>query len=86
MGNIIFTDRAFAEYLDWQNEDRKTLKRINALLKDIDRNPFGGIGKPEGLKGNLSGLWSRRIDDVNRLVYRVTDNGTEVYQCKGHYE
>lgn len=86
MGKIIFTERAFSEYLSWQSEDRKTLKRINALLKDIDRSPFEGIGKPEALKGNLSGLWSRRVDETNRLVYRVTEAGTEVYQCKGHYD
>lgn len=85
MSNIIFTENAFEEYIQWQNQDKKTLKRINALLKDISRAPFEGIGKPEGLKGNLSGFWSRRIDDVNRLVYRVTESGIEVIQCKGHY-
>lgn len=66
-------------------QDKKTLRRINTLLKEIARNPFNGIGKPEPLRGDLSGLWSRRIDEVNRLVYRVTDEQIEIYQCKGHY-
>lgn len=86
MSNVAFSERAFDEYLYWQGQDRKTLKRINALLKDIARNPFEGIGKPEGLKGDLSGYWSRRIDDTNRIVYRVAENQIEVYQCKGHYD
>lgn len=85
MSKIIFTDRAFNEYVAWQSLDKKILKKINTLLKDIDRTPYTGIGKPEGLKGSLCGYWSRRIDDVNRLVYRVVDGATEVYQCKGHY-
>ncbi|MDO5297440.1 MAG: Txe/YoeB family addiction module toxin [bacterium] len=86
MGNITFSEQAFAEYVEWQNQDRKTLKRINALLKGIIRSPFDGIGKPEALKGNYSGCWSRRIDEQNRLVYRVIDEVIEVIQCKGHYE
>ncbi|MGO5549147.1 Txe/YoeB family addiction module toxin [Lachnospiraceae bacterium LCP19S3_B12] len=86
MSKLLFTERAFEEYLYWQTQDRKTLKRINALLKEISRSPFEGIGKPEGLKEALSGYWSRRIDDVNRLVYRVRDEWIEIYQCKGHYE
>lgn len=86
MSNITFTEKAFEEYLYWQLQDRKTLKRINSILKDISRNPYEGIGKPEGLKGNLSGYWSRRIDDKNRLVYRVKNEQIEVYQCKNHYE
>ena len=86
MNKITFTERAFKEYLCWQIEDKKTLKRINTLLKDIFRSPFEGIGKPEGLKENLSGYWSRRIDDTNGLVYRVKDKQVEVYQCKGHYD
>ena len=84
--NITFTEQAFEEYLSWQGQDRKTLKRINALLQDICRSPFEGIGKPEPLKENLSGYWSRRIDDTNRLVYRMVDGQVEVYQCKGHYD
>ena len=86
MSNITFTEKAFEEYLYWQLQDRKTLKRINSILKDISRNPYEGIGKPEGLKGNLSGYWSLRIDDKNRLVYRVKNEQIEVYQCKNHYE
>lgn len=85
MSKIIFTENAFEEYIYWQSQDRKTLKRINTLLKDIARSPFTGIGKPEGLKGELTGYWSRRIDDTNRLVYRLSDGVIEVYQCKGHY-
>lgn len=86
MSNITFTEKAFEEYLYWQSQDKKTLKRINSLLKDISRNPYEGIGKPEGLKDNLSGYWSRRIDDKNRLVYRIKNEQIEVYQCKNHYE
>ena len=86
MSKIIFTERAFEEYLSWQAQDKKTLKRINALLKDISRTPFEGIGKPECLRQNLSGYWSRRIDEANRLVYRVQGDSIEVYQCKSHYE
>ncbi|WP_301861094.1 Txe/YoeB family addiction module toxin [uncultured Megasphaera sp.] len=85
MSKIIFTENAFEEYIYWQSQDRKTLKRINTLLKDIARSPFTGIGKPEGLKEELTGYWSRRIDDTNRLVYRLSDGVIEVYQCKGHY-
>ena len=85
MSNLSFTEDAFAEYMAWQMEDKKTLKRINALLKDINRSPFEGIGKPEPLKGNLSGYWSRRIDDTNRLVLKVTDEYILIDQCKGHY-
>lgn len=86
MSKIIFTERAFEEYLYWQSQDKRTLKRINALLKDIARSPFEGIGKPEGLRGNHTGYWSRRIDDTHRLVYRVQPDLIEVYQCKGHYD
>ena len=86
MSKIVFSEQAFEEYLYWQVQDRKVLKRINLLLKDISHDPFSGLGKPEGLKENLSGLWSRRIDDRHRLVYRVVDDKIEVYQCKGHYE
>ncbi|MDR3121900.1 MAG: Txe/YoeB family addiction module toxin [Clostridiales bacterium] len=79
-------DRAWKEYTNWQTQDKKTLKRINALLKDIDRNPFEGIGKPELLKGALSGWWSRRIDDRNRIVYKVENDQLVVLQCGAHYE
>lgn len=86
MSNISFTTRAWEEYCYWQSQDKKTLKRINLLLSDIQRNNFIGIGKPEPLKENLSGYWSRRIDDVNRLVYKVNNEQIEIIQCKGHYE
>ena len=70
----------------WQKQDKKTIKRINMLVKDIERRTFDGIGKPEPLKGDLSGFWSRRIDEVNRLVYRVNKNTLEILSCRGHYE
>lgn len=81
----IWSDEAWEDYLYWQTQDKKTLKRINALVKDIERNHFDGIGKPEPLKGNYSGFWSRRIDETNRLVYRITDDLLEITSCKGHY-
>lgn len=86
MNKVMFSDRAWEEYCYWQTQDKKTLKRINQLLADIKRNGFIGMGKPEPLKENLSGYWSRRIDDTNRLVYRITDDYVEIVQCKGHYE
>ena len=82
----IWDDFAWEDYLYWQNQDKKVLKRINQLLQDIDRNGYKGIGKPEPLKGELSGFWSRCIDDVNRLVYRITKEHIEIVHCKGHYE
>ena len=85
MNNIMFTERAWEEYCYWQNQDRKTLKRINQLLIDIKRNEFAGIGKPEPLKNDLSGFWSRRIDEGNRIVYRIVNEQIEIVQCKGHY-
>ncbi|MCL2433433.1 MAG: Txe/YoeB family addiction module toxin [Clostridia bacterium] len=85
MGKITFAEKAWAEYLDWQQIDKKTLNRINRLLKDIARNGNDGIGKPEPLRYRDG--WSRRIDDVNRLVYQLNKEGdVEVLQCKGHYE
>ena len=78
---------AWQEYLYWQAQDKKILKRINQLVKDIIRNPFEGIGKPEPLKENLAGFWSRRIDEKHRLVYSVSgDNDILIISCKGHYE
>ncbi len=76
---------AWADYLDWQQTNKATLKRINLLIKDIQREPFEGIGKPEALKYELSGHWSRRIDDANRLVYIVENGALTIVQCKGHY-
>ena len=77
---------AWEDYLYRQKESKKNLKRINTLIKDISRNPFDGLGKPEPLKGNLSGLWSRRIDEEHRLVYTVNDNSVIIIACRGHYE
>lgn len=85
MSKITFTEQAWADYLYWQTQDKKILRRINQLLRDIERNNFSGIGKPEPLKGNFSGFWSRRIDDTHRIVYRITDASIEVIQCRGHY-
>lgn len=81
----IWFDEDWEDYLYWQTQDKKTLKRVNALIKDIEREPFAGIGKPEPLKGDLSGLWSRRVDDTNRIVYRITNGVLEIISCKGHY-
>ncbi len=82
----IWSDEAWDDYLYWQAQDKKTLKRINALIKDTERSPFAGIGKPEPLKGDLSGAWSRRIDEANRLVYRIVEDALEILQCRSHYE
>lgn len=76
---------AWEEYLYWQAQDKKTLKRINQLIKDIKRNPFEGIGKPEPLKENLTGFWSRRIDEEHRIVYAVEEETVIIISCKGHY-
>ena len=76
---------AWQDYVYWQTQDKKTLKRINMLIKDIGRNPFDGIGKPEPLKGELSGFWSRRIDDEHRLVYVAEEDAILIIACKGHY-
>lgn len=83
---LLWEDRAWDDYLYWQTQDKKTLKRINALIKDIQRNPFEGIGKPEPLKGNLSGWWSRRIDDTNRIVYYQQQDMLFIVACRGHYK
>ena len=81
----IWFDRAWSDYLYWQSQDRRLLKRLNALIRDTEREPFSGIGKPEPLRGELSGFWSRRIDDCNRLVYRINDGVLEILSCRGHY-
>jgi toxin YoeB len=83
--NKLWLDDAWADYLYWQKQDRKTLRRINVLLQDIDRNGYNGIGKPEPLKGNLSGFWSVRIDEKNRIVFRIKDGSLEIWQCGSHY-
>ena len=85
MRRVIFTAEAWETYVYWQGQDKKTLKRINELLKSVQRTPFEGIGKPEALKENLSGLWSRRIDESNRLVYEVSDTAISVVSCRYHY-
>ena len=81
----LWTDRAWEDYLYWQTQDRKTLRRVNELIRDIERNPYNGTGQPEALRGNLSGQWSRCIDKFNRLVYRIQDEAVVILQCRGHY-
>lgn len=83
---ILWEDRAWEDYLYWQTQDKRTLKRINALIRDMLRCPQDGIGKPEALKGDLSGLWSRRIDEVNRIVYYERDGILYILACRGHYD
>lgn len=85
MRNVKFTDEAWNSYIYWQTQDRKTLKRINDLIKDAQREPFSGIGKPEALKHSLSGLWSRRIDETNRLIYEATEADLVIISCRYHY-
>ena len=80
-----FTDDAWKDYLYWQTQDKKTLRKINNLLKEIDRNPFEGKGKPEPLKNELSGKWSRRINEKDRLIYRVDESAVYIFSCKDHY-
>ncbi|MFA0087042.1 Txe/YoeB family addiction module toxin [Vibrio sp. 10N.261.51.F12] len=82
---LSWTDDAWDDDLYWQTQDKKTLKRINTLINDVKRSPFEGIGKPEPLKENLSGFWSRRIDDTNRLVYAIDDNAVTIISCRYHY-
>ena len=82
---LAWTDDAWDGYIYWQSQDRKTLKRINRLLEDTKREPFEGVGKPEPLRENLSGFWSRRIDDTNRLVYAVDDDLITIISCRYHY-
>lgn len=81
----IWHDAAWEEYVYWQSQDKKTLKKINRLLSDIDRNRYNCIGKPEPLKGNFSGYWSVRIDDKNRIVFRIADDVLEIAECGSHY-
>lgn len=83
--NKIFADTGWQDYLYWQTEDRKTLKKINQLVNDIARNGNDGIGKPEALSGNLSGYWSRRINDKDRLIYRIDENNIYILACRYHY-
>ena len=86
MRAIRFVPDAWDAYLYWQDQDKKTLKRLNLLINAAARDPLGGIGKPEPLRGDLSGYWSRRIDEVNRLVYRATDSEIVIVACRFHYD
>ena len=83
---LIFLDKAWEDYLLWQKEDKNILRKINNLIKDIKRHPFDGIGKPEPLKHNLSGCWSRRIDQANRLVYKTESENLIIIACRYHYD
>ena len=82
---LVFSDKSWSDYLYWQKNDKTVLKKINQLIKDIQRDPFSGLGKPEPLKYELSGLYSRRITDEHRLVYEVSDNSLAVVSCRFHY-
>ncbi len=82
---LAWTDEAWSDYIYWQGQDKKTLKRINQLIENVKRSPFEGIGKPELLKENLSGFWSRRIDDTHRLIYVITKSHVTVIACRYHY-
>lgn len=82
----IFVDESWEDYLYWQKIDKKMLKRINLLIKDISRQPYEGIGKPESLKHNYRGFWSRRIDGEHRLIYQVSDDEIRIIKCRFHYD
>jgi len=82
----VWFDEAWDDYVEWQTRDKKTLNRINQLIQDSKCNGYKGIGKPEPLKGEFQGFWSKRIDAVNRLVYRINNGDLEVLSCKGHYD
>jgi toxin YoeB len=84
--NVLFSGRAWKHYLFWQDNDRAMLRKLNALIKDCQRDPYDGLGHPEPLSGDLSGFWSRRIDREHRLVYRVNEERLEIAQCRYHYE
>ena len=83
--NKLWEQDAWEDYLYWQKQDKKTLKRINLLIKDIERNAFEGIGKPEPLREDLSGYWSRKKDEKNRIVYKIKENQVVIIQCGSHY-
>lgn len=82
---LTFSDEAWEDYLYWQKQDRKMVDRINKLIKEVQRDPFAGAGKPEALKHALSGFWSRRVTDEHRMVYRVTEDALEIAQLRFHY-
>lgn len=83
---FVFTEISWEDYLYWQKIDKSKIKRINELLKDISRSPYEGIGKPEALRYNYAGFWSRRIDGEHRLIYRVTDDEVQIVKCRFHYD
>ena len=82
---LTFSDEAWEDYLYWQKQERKMVERINRLIKEVQRDPFAGVGKPEALKHALSGFWSRRVTDEHRMVYRVTEDALEIAQLRFHY-
>jgi len=82
---LVFTPTAWGDYLYWQTQDERTLERVNLLIRECQRDPFQGIGKPEPLKRDYAGCWSRRIDDTHRLIYRVLSNDLEILACRYHY-
>jgi len=82
----IFIDMAWDEYLFWQKNDKQKINKINELLKDISRSPYEGIGKPEALKFNYAGYWSRRIDEEHRLIYKVEQDEIQILKCRFHYD
>jgi toxin YoeB len=83
---LVFTENAWEDYLSWQKQDKQMLKKINVLIKEVQRNPYEGIGKPEPLKYDLAGFWSRRIDREHRLVYQILEDKLLVYSCRFHYD
>ena len=86
MSNVDFSSDAWNDYIYWQSNDKKALKKINAFIKETSRNPYEGTGHPEPLKGNLSGYYSRQINEKDRLVYRIKNDKIEILSCKGHYD
>lgn len=83
---VVFVEESWEDYLYWQRTDKNKLKKINALIKDIARNAYEGVGKPEALKHKYSGFWSRRIDSEHRLIYRVVDDEIQIAKCRFHYD
>ena len=83
---IVFVDESWEDYLYWQKTDKSKLKKINELIKDINQNPFDGLGKPEALKHKYAGFWSRRIDHEHRLIYRVVEDEIQIVKCRFHYD
>ncbi|GHU55576.1 Txe/YoeB family addiction module toxin [Clostridia bacterium] len=83
--NKLWHDKAWEDYLYWQTQDKKTLRKVNILLKDIERNGYNCTGKPEPLKDNLNGQWSVRIDEANRIIFKINNGVIEIVSCKGHY-